>query len=153
MNKKAFIVVFLIVCLIAIASNNNIRYPLSIYSNSIDSPFDHITDNNLHVFSDKIVIEKQNLIWAKIKDTHSMEPVLNKDSITLEVVPESPSSINQGDIISYLHNSMIVIHRVTETGKDEQGWFAITKGDNNIEPDPYKVRFSQINGLVVGILY
>ena len=153
MNKKVFLVVFLIACTIIIASNNNIRYPFSINSNSVDSPSDHISDNELHVFADKIVIEKQDLIWAKIKDTHSMEPALNKDSITLEVIPESSSSINKGDIISYRYNSMIIIHRVTETGKDEQGWFALTKGDNNKEPDPYKVRFSQIKGLVVGILY
>ena len=153
MNKKLFLVVFLIAFALLIISNNNIRYPFSIDSNSVDSPSNAIDSEDLHVFSDKVVIEKEDLIWAKIKDTHSMEPVLNSDSITLEVVPTTPSDIQKGDIISYLHDSLIIIHRVILIGEDEQGWFAITKGDNNQEPDPYKVRFSQIKGLVVGILY
>ena len=47
----------------------------------------------------------------------------------------------------------MIIHRVIETGYDEQGWFAVTKGDNLKEKDPEKVRFNQIVGLVVGVLY
>ena len=93
------------------------------------------------------------MIWARIKDTHSMEPVLNKDSISLEISPDSISDIKIGDIISFSRNSKTIIHRVIETKTDNQGWYAITKGDNNKDMDNFKVRFKQIKGVVVGILY
>ncbi|MBW2965723.1 signal peptidase I [Candidatus Woesearchaeota archaeon] len=153
MSVKSYVVVFLVLCTVIIIANQNTRYPLSIYSDGVDSPSDYIESDDLHVYSDKVVIEKEDLIWAKIRDTHSMEPVLNKDSITLEVVPNDPIDIKEGDIVSYLYDSIVVIHRVISIGEDSEGWYVITKGDNNLEEDPYKVRFSQVKGLVVGILY
>ena len=80
-----------------------------------------------------------------------MEPVLNKNSISLEIEPLI-YEIDVGDIISYKHEGLIIIHRVVSIGDDGE-WFAITKGDNNLEIDPYKVRFENVKGLVVGILY
>ena len=39
------------------------------------------------------------------------------------------------------------------TGFDNEGWYAITKGDNNVVEDNWKVRFEQIEGIVIGIIY
>lgn len=44
------------------------------------------------------------------------------------------------------------MHRVVEIGEDEQGWFAITKGDNNEEVDPGKRRFQDIKRITVGVI-
>ena len=130
-----------------------VRYASSLDSASVDSPSDHIEADDLHVFNDKAVIEKDNLKWARILDTHSMEPVLNANSISLELLPDTSSEISVGDIISYSHDSKVIIHRVIFISEDSSGWYAITKGDNNKEADDYKVRFEQIKGLVVGVLY
>ena len=46
-----------------------------------------------------------------------------------------------------------VIHRIAEISNDEQGWYAIVKGDNNEAPDPERVRFEQIKKVLVGVLY
>lgn len=136
---------------ILISTASEVRYPLS-NSESVDSPSDRIMEGDIHVFSDRAVIDQENLIWAKIKDTHSMEPVLNAGSISLELPPVA-SDIKVGDIISFQEGNRVIIHRVILIGQDPEGLFFVTKGDNNPEPDPYKVRFDSIKGIVVGILY
>ena len=45
------------------------------------------------------------------------------------------------------------MHRVVESGLDADGAYFITKGDNYNQKDPDKVRFSKVEGIVVGILY
>lgn len=45
------------------------------------------------------------------------------------------------------------VHRVVDIGNDNTGIYFTTKGDNYYKEDPDKVRFSQIEGIVVGILY
>ena len=145
---------FMLGCLIAtFANSGNIRYALSSEGATVNSPSDHILSKELHVFSDKAVIDKENLIWAEVQNTHSMEPVLNVNSISLELTPHKPFDIQVGDIISFEQGSIVIIHRVIHTGEDDLGWFAVAKGDNNGEPDPYKIRFDDIRGVVVGILY
>ena len=44
-------------------------------------------------------------------------------------------------------------HTLKEIGYDEDGWYATMKGDNNPYTDPGKVRFDQIERLVVAIIY
>ena len=45
------------------------------------------------------------------------------------------------------------VHRVIKIGNDKDGIYFTTKGDNFWQEDPDKVRFSQVEGIVVGILY
>ena len=144
--------VALIVVISCLILNQEQRYAFSLDSEALISPSDHIKAEDLHVFSDKAVINKQDLIWARILDTHSMEPVLNSNSISLEILPKTSLEVNVGDIISYSHLDKVIIHRVISIGNDGN-WFAITKGDNNLEVDDYKVRFSDVKGVVVGVLY
>ncbi len=155
MNKTAYLAVSTFILgfvVAAILLNGNVRYAFSLDSSAVDSPSDHIEVGDLHVFKDRAIIEKENLMWARILDTHSMEPVLNSNSISLEVLPGTSSEISVGDIISYSHDSKVIIHRVISIG-DDGNWFAITKGDNNDVADDYKIRFRQIKGIVVGVLY
>lgn len=133
--------------------DSQMRYALSDTALSVVSPADKIRPEDVKVYPDRTVIDREGIIWAKIKDTHSMEPVLNSDSISLELKPLSPKDISVGDIITYAKDKLIIIHRVIEVGNDDYGWYAVTRGDNNHESDPWKVRFDQVNGIVVGILY
>lgn len=117
------------------------------------SPQDWISENNIHVYKDKVVIKIDDPQWSTFTDTNSMDPVIDFGSNALQVVPKSPEQIEVGDIVSYKYAGGVIIHRVVGTGYDERGWFAIMKGDNNPREDPGKVRFNQVQRVVVGIIY
>jgi hypothetical protein len=119
------------------------------------SPCDRIAESQIKVYDDKVVIEFKDAQWAKFTDTHSMEPVISSKSNAIEFVPQSEKDICVGDIASYSsgYADGTIIHRVVETGYDDEGWYALFKGDNVPYKDPGKVRFSQIRRVVVGIIY
>ncbi len=119
------------------------------------SPQDWIKENQIHVYSDKIVIDLANARWAKFTDTNSMDPVFDKGNNVIQIVPSSEKQLAVGDIITYQSKYMkdAIIHRIIEINNDEQGWYAIAKGDNNDSPDPGRIRFNQIKKVVVGVLY
>ena len=138
----------------AIVSATDLQMPLGGQA-VLSTPSQRIAENSIHVFSDKVVLDIQNATWASFTPTHSMEPFISDKSYGLELKPKSPSELKVGDVISYSSDftSGLVIHRIIKTGFDEQGWYAIVKGDNNAEQDPGKVRLEKINGVLVGVIY
>ncbi|MCK5282050.1 MAG: hypothetical protein KAK00_01450 [Nanoarchaeota archaeon] len=119
------------------------------------SPSDRITEKDIRIYNRRVIIDIGSTVLAKFTDTRSMEPVINKDSNAIEIVPESIDDINIGDIISYksAFSDGIIIHRVVEKRIDSKGTYLRTKGDNLKNIDPEKIREEQIKRLVVGILY
>jgi len=137
--------------------SDNIQNPFSSYNVSpeINSPHDWVGQDNIHVYNDRVVIDIQDPDWATFTDTNSMDPIFDEVANTIEIKPQSPADIHVGDIIAYesaLFDS-IIIHRVVEINEDDEGWYARFKGDNNQYTDPEKVRFDQIKGIVVAIIY
>lgn len=128
-------------------------YTMRRSSSDIDPPIIRLEDEDIEVFEDSIKVLMPNLRVAKIAHTGSMNPVLTEDAHTIEILPKSYGDIKKGDIISYEYEDQIIIHRVSFTSFDADGWYAKTRGDSNDVEDPYKVRFSDIAGLVIGILY
>ncbi len=117
------------------------------------APFPRISKEQISIKEDRIELRIPNISWASFAGSGSMLPTLDDGAYGLQVVPENSSSIHVGDVISFVQGEEIIIHRVQETGADQEGWFAITQGDNNPQPDPEKVRFSQVTGILVGIIY
>ncbi|MBI4440699.1 signal peptidase I [Candidatus Woesearchaeota archaeon] len=117
------------------------------------SPGDRVQEDNIRVYENYAVISGRNLMWARFTNTNSMDPIIDEAANSIETKVTSPEDIQVGDIISYTYNGSIIIHRVVRVDYDAEGWFALVKGDNNPDPDPEKVRFSQIHGVVIGILY
>jgi hypothetical protein len=119
------------------------------------SPSDWIKENQILVFNSQVILDLDNAEWATFTDTHSMEPVLSARSNAIEVRPKSTDDIQVGDIISYKseYADGTIIHRVIEKSEDENGVYFILKGDNNPSPDPGKIRFEQIQRVVVAIVY
>tara|TARA_Y100000294_G_scaffold175122_1_gene194559 strand:+ start:315 stop:989 length:675 start_codon:yes stop_codon:yes gene_type:complete len=119
------------------------------------SPLDRIKDSDLNLFNNKIIINIKNPKWRKFIDSNSMDPLIDKDTITIEINPKNPDEIHVGDIIAYNTDSsnITIAHRVVYVGNDMQGIYFITKADNYLKNDTDKVRFSQVEGIVVGILY
>ena len=129
--------------------------PYSAFSNEISSPSDWIKQDSIKIYDDKIIINIKNASWAQFADTNSMDPVLDQGANSIQLTPKNPSDLAIGDIISYKAGFIkgTVVHRIIEINFDEEGWYAITKGDNNRVQDPDKVRFSQIKHVLVGVLY
>ena len=120
-----------------------------------DSPADRVGMDQILVFNDRVILNVKNVEWSQLTDTHSMEPVISATSNAIQIAPQSPSEVKVGDIISYESKFAegIFIHRVIEIGEDEEGWYAIVKGDNNPSPDPGRIRFNQIKRVVIAIVY
>jgi len=132
--------------------NSHIVYTIT-GSNERPSPSDWVKREQIKVYDDRIVIEVPNAIHAEFADTNSMDPVLDIGTNGIEIKPESPDEIKVGDIVAYKSEYGIIIHRVVEKGTDEEGVYFITKGDNNREADPGKLRFEQIERVLVVLIY
>jgi hypothetical protein len=120
-----------------------------------ESPKDRIPEKAIAVYKDRIELDIQNAQWSTFTDTHSMEPVIMKGANAIQLVPRSEEDIKVGDIVSYKSDYAegTIIHRVVYKGKDEKGAYFIFKGDNLPTSDPGRVRFSQMQRVVVAIVY
>lgn len=146
------------------ASENNMDKNILDYTmmNEIDildkdkaSPKDRIKESQIKVYEDRIVIEIKNAQWSRFTDTKSMDPVIDSGANAIQIVPENEDQIEIGDIISFetKYTDGIIIHRVIAKETDKDGTYFITKGDNNENPDPEKIRFSQIKRVLIAIIY
>jgi hypothetical protein len=119
------------------------------------SPKDRIKENQILVYKDEVIIKIKDVSWSTYTDTNSMDPIIDKGANGLEIKPESTKDIQLGDIIAYQKegSNNIIVHRVIEINQDNQGWYVITKGDNNQVQDPYKIRFNEVKYILVGIIY
>lgn len=91
-------------------------------------------------------IRKMNWLGfnAHIVASGSMIPEFKPGDITLTYKYDF-DSIQEGDIITYLHNGKIIVHRVIEKTSS----YAVTKGDNNPSPDDIRITESNYLGKVV----
>lgn len=151
-----------------ISSLSSVDHPISTVSSSADlqklqsgasrdkiSPSNWVTNDQINVFNDEVVLKIKNAKWAVFTDTKSMDPVIDSTSKAIQIIPENEKDIHVGDIVAYKSSyaNETITHRVTQIGNDSKGWYAIFKGDNNSYPDPEKVRFEQVTRVVVAIIY
>jgi len=152
--KGLLIIPLLLILFLAFLSLGEKHIPVSFFSSQeIQSPSDWINEKQIKVYQNKVILDLKNPSWASFTDTNSMDPFLDENSNAIEIKPSSPEQINPGDIISYKTKYGIVVHRVIEKGEDEKGIYYLVKGDNNQFRDPFKVRFSDIKGVIVAIIY
>ena len=118
------------------------------------SPSDWIAESQIEMRPDGVFVKFNNPQWAILADTNSMDPVFDAGSHLIQAFPSSPDQIHVGDIVSYDSPvGFTIVHRVLEIGNDDEGWYAIIKGDNNPTPDPWKVRWDMITRVTVAIIY
>jgi signal peptidase I len=127
---------------------------LSFGSAEIISPDDHISDDQILVHQNNVVLLIEDAMWSSFTDSNSMDPLLDYGANGIEIKPESEQDITVGDIISFRSNGgSIIIHRVIDITSDEQGLYYITKGDNNPTADAQKVRFEDVLGILIAVVY
>lgn len=119
------------------------------------SPADRISQDQIQVYDDRVILDLKGATWATYADTNSMDPIFDSGANGIELPPKSEDDLKVGDVISFTNQNGngLIVHRIIQIGEDEQGWFARTRGDNNITRDPFKVRFENVHGVLVGILY
>ena len=124
-------------------------------SKDVPSPSDWIKEEQIKVYNDRVVIDLKNAGWAAFTDTNSMDPMIDSTANAIEIVPNSEREINVGDVVSYKskYADGVIIHRVVKKDKDGNGGYFIMKGDNNPYEDPEKVRFGQIQRVLVAVIY
>ena len=118
-------------------------------------PKDRISEAQIRVYPSHVRIELENAEWSRFTDTGSMRPFLDQGANAIQIPPTKPEDLIVGDIISYrsAHYPGTIIHRIVHIDEDKHGWYAIAHGDNNPTPDPEKIRFSQIERVLVAIIY
>ncbi|MBN1377139.1 hypothetical protein JW949_02260 [Candidatus Woesearchaeota archaeon] len=135
---------------------NNYSIMERIYSGPVEraSPSDTIKPEQILVYNDRVVIDIQDAFWAVFTDTNSMDPVIDVEANAIEIKPKFPEDVITGDIVAYTSNygEGVFIHRVIEKGEDSNGYYFIVKGDN-VERSTEKIRFDDIVGKVVAIIY
>jgi hypothetical protein len=120
-----------------------------------EGPKDRIKDSDINVRGSSVRIDISNANYRTYIDSNSMDPLIDAGTTTIEVKPKYASEIKVGDIVAYdvKGYDYAFVHRVADIGNDAEGVYFVTKGDNYWQEDPDKVRFSDIEGIVVGILY
>lgn len=125
-------------------------------SSSIQAgPFARIGREDIQIYDDRVVINVNQAFPVYFTESRSMYPFINQNVYAIEMKPNKADELGIGDVIGYesqVFNTTIV-HRITEIGFDEKGWYALTKGDANPAPDPEKVRFESVRGVLIGLIY
>ncbi len=150
-------IIFLLGFLSASAINFYLVYGLEMplmQTNNTENiaPSNYIDENQIQVYDDKVVINVENASLGEYASTGSMKPTLDENSNGIRIKPKSIDEISVGDIISFRKNNLLIIHRVIDKGKDENGIYFLTKGDNNNYIDG-KVRFSDIEYKTIGVIW
>ena len=158
-----FFVVALVVSLLTLLSGFNDAENISGYflldsdyaAIEKNSPYDRIKEDQIKVYDGLIIMHINGSEMVSLENTNSMDPLIDENSNIIQIKPKSPEDIHEGDIVSY-HDSYtekIILHRVVAIGEDIEGKFFILKGDNVDSVDPVKVRFGQIKGVLVAVVY
>ena len=114
-------------------------------------PSDYLNDDDILVYSDKIVLKINNAQISNY-ESNSMYPFLGDGANGIVVRPENETDVNIGDIITFRRGEKLVVHRVIEKGIDEKGVYFVARGDNSDFNDD-KIRFKEIEHKLVGIIY
>jgi len=122
------------------------------FSGTKEQPGNWISQDKIQILEDKVIINIKDAVISEYADTGSMLPTLGENANGIKIKPENPEQINIGDIISFQQGNLLIVHRVIDKGKDANGWYFITKGDNNQETDG-KVYFSDVKYVTVALIY
>jgi ribosomal protein L27 len=159
-GRLVFVLVILVSFLIGFLSCYSLNYvyidtesPFLIGFTGIKTePGNWVSEENIEIYSDRIVINVHNAMLSRYADTGSMLPTLGKNANGIKIKPYSPEQIKTGDIISYQKGEKLIVHRVVEKGEDKNGVYFITKGDNNTENDG-KIYFQDIKYVTIALIY
>jgi len=118
-----------------------------------NSPFDRVKEDQIKVYKNLIIMHIKDSELVTLENTNSMDPLIDENSNAIQIKPKDEDDIHIGDIVSYSNSNDTILHRVVGIGEDKEGKYYMLMGDNLDSLDQIKVRFGQIKGVVVGIIY
>jgi hypothetical protein len=92
-------------------------------------------------------------VLGEYKNSDSMLPLLDYGVTGIYVMLEDNTPLYLGDVISFTSENYSISHRIIGIEQDEQGLKYITKGDNNLNQDPFALRRENITAVMVGVLW
>ena len=116
------------------------------------TPSDFVSERDILVYDDKIVIKVENASLSNYDSTGSMGAVLGEGVNGIRVRPMFADEISVGDIVTFTKGEELIVHRVVEKGIDSEGVYFITKGDSSDRADG-KIRFENIEWKTIGLIY
>ncbi len=125
------------------------------FEKEAEGSYDHIKESDLKLYKNSINIDLngKNIRLSKFTETGSMGLFMNENGNGLEFVPLNENEIYIGDIISFEYSGEVYIHRIIQIDYDNEGWYALTKGDELSSMDTGKRRFKDIKGVLVGVIF
>ena len=118
------------------------------------SPSNRVELDDLKLYRNQVRIYMDDLTIAQFNDTNSMDPFIDETAHAIQKNVTSKDDLFIGDIVAYEDSEgYLILHRIVDISEDENGWYAIFKGDNNAFVDYNKVRFEQLKYIVIGIFY
>ncbi|MBS3093438.1 signal peptidase I [Candidatus Pacearchaeota archaeon] len=160
MNKIKIIEIFIIFIVgflsgsLILANSAAIELPALnyLFRNSTPAPLDHVAESNIKIYNDRVIIYVNDASLSSYASTGSMRPVLDEGSNGIRIKPQTEDEIQEGDIVTFRRNNLLIVHRVVEKGTDEEGFYFIAQGDNNSIADG-KIRFNDIEWKTIGVIY
>ncbi|MCK5107796.1 MAG: hypothetical protein KAQ83_03640, partial [Nanoarchaeota archaeon] len=73
---------------IPLNKNNLNEVPGLLKAKELNSPYDHIKEEQIKLYDDRVVILLENPEWASFTDTNSMDPLIDYGSNAIEIVPK-----------------------------------------------------------------
>ena len=97
---------------------------------------------------------RSEFVWSEPLCTGSMWPTLICGAVLLEWTGFEEKDLYVGDVIHFYLSEQYTnaVHRIIFIGEDINGWYAITKGDNNTYQDEPLIRLGTIKAKIVGVL-
>jgi signal peptidase I len=144
----------LVITLTASQFQSTDQFPFSTKATEHPSPSDWLTKDQIKVHKTDVKLDVQNAIFTTYANTNSMDPVLDENTHGIEIKPQE-DQLRIGDIISYesTRHNVVIVHRITSINEDKLGTYYTVKGDNNATEDQERIRFNQIRGVVVALIY
>lgn len=117
------------------------------------APSNYLNQSQIHLTNNSFCVDVENPSMTAYASTGSMIPTIDENTNGIRITPKNESEINVGDLITYIRDGDMIIHRVIKIGHDEEGWYAILLGDNNQGHIDGKVRFSNITKKTIALIY
>jgi signal peptidase I len=144
---------FSCVLLFLISWSSDIEIPFGINGNlGAESPSNWIMEDDIVIKDDSIVLKISGASISRYSKTGSMKPVLDYETNGVRIKPDNVDQIQKGDIVTFRHEGLLVVHRVIFRGEDSFGAYFITRGDNN-DFDDGRIRFEDIEWVTIALLY
>jgi signal peptidase I len=138
--------------LLVFSYNSSGSFFTGLVSYDIKAPSDWVSEEDIILFEDHIVLRIDNATLSNYASTGSMRPLFDSGSNGIRIVPEKEGDIGVGDIISFRQDKRLIVHRVAEKKFDEMGVYFIAQGDNGFVND-YKIRFEDIEYITIGVIW